>query len=321
MKIRPYFLMLAGSLGGIALFVAVLAMPAVAAPTAQRPGPAPRGIVPLAGEFFVHVATTDTIAAAATYIDHPALNADPDAIFLATQNWNPFAEEIGVYNTHEIGVFYSPGEGKWAIYNEDSASMTPDAAFNVYIPLGGSNTFVHTSTDANIIINWTNLDHPDTNGDPDELVFTIHNFNPGGVGGEYHDHHLGVWYTGGARWAIFNQDTDPMVANHDFNVYIVPPMQVAVTHTATIADVTGNSTYLDHPLLNGNSRAVALVTQNWNPGAQGGIFNDEAIGVWYNTMSRRWAIFNEDESPMPTGASFNVLIAPGRTYLPAIVWE
>ena len=56
----------------------------------------------------------------------------------------------------------------------------------------------------------------------------------------------------------------------------------------------------------GNPDAVILVTPNWNPGGQGGLYHDHPIGVYY--CLDRWAIFNQDMAPMPLGAAFNVWI-------------
>ena len=49
-----------------------------------------------------------------------------------------------------------------------------------------------------------------------------------------------------------------------------------------------------------------LITSNWNPPGQSGVYNDHATGVWYN--GSQWAIYNQDLAAMPPGASFNVLI-------------
>ena len=42
---------------------------------------------------------------------------------------------------------------------------------------------------------------------------------PGGVGGLYHNHAIGVYYYG-SRWAIFNQDMAPMPPGAAFNVWV-----------------------------------------------------------------------------------------------------
>jgi hypothetical protein len=91
-------------------------------------------------------------------------------------------------------------------------------------------------------------------------------------------------------------------------------------HEATVGNSSGNSTYLDHPLLNGSPNAKILITQNWNPGGGlGGTDNPHFVGVWYSSGSDRWAIFNQDGASMPVGASFNVLVMPGDVYLPLVL--
>jgi hypothetical protein len=45
-----------------------------------------------------------------------------------TPNFNP-AGKGGVYEDHNIGVFY--GNGKWAIFNEDGKAMLNQPAFDV----------------------------------------------------------------------------------------------------------------------------------------------------------------------------------------------
>ncbi len=79
-------------------------------------------------------------------------------------------------------------------------------------------------------------------------------------------------------------------------------------HRATPQNTFANSTYLDHPLTNDNPNAVLSVTQNWNPGGDGGIYNDHPVGVWYDANARRWAIFNQDRAAMRDGASFNAVV-------------
>lgn len=79
-------------------------------------------------------------------------------------------------------------------------------------------------------------------------------------------------------------------------------------HRATGTNIFGDYTLINHPHCNGNPNAVLLVTQNWNPGGVGGIYNNHPIGVFYEASSQRWAIFNEDGLVMTTNASFNVLV-------------
>lgn len=75
----------------------------------------------------------------------------------------------------------------------------------------------------------------------------------------------------------------------------------------TIGNISGNTTSIDHPSLNGNANALCQVTQNWNPGGSGGIYNSKHIGIYFT--GSRHAIFNQDRSPMVVGAAFNIRIA------------
>lgn len=82
--------------------------------------------------------------------------------------------------------------------------------------------------------------------------------------------------------------------------------QPAFVHTATVANQSSsNGTGLDHPLCNGDANAFLLVTQLL---VNGGPYNDSPIGVYYNTGTSRWEIFNQDGTAVPTNAKFNVLV-------------
>jgi hypothetical protein len=261
------------------------------------------------GAQFVHTATAANISSNWTDIDHPLTNGNPNAIVFVTQNWNP-GDTSGQYNDHSIGVWYNNGTGKWAIFNQDIAPMPEGADFNVFIPTVDSSVFVHTASLANITSNWTEIDHPLTNDNPNAIVFVTQNYNPGGIGGQYNDHEIGVWYnTTTGRWAIFNQDIANMPAGVDFNVFIPTSDSSVFVHSATVSNITSNWTEIDHPLTNGNPNAIVHVTQNWNPGGTSGQYNNNSIGVWYNNSTGRWAIFNQDFFvDMPEGVDFNVII-------------
>jgi hypothetical protein len=69
----------------------------------------------------------------------------------------------------------------------------------------------------------------------------------------------------------------------------------------------GYITLINNPTLNGNPNASFLVSQNWNPGGSGGVYNNHAIGVWYSYVYQEWTIYNEDKASLPIGASFDVL--------------
>ncbi|WP_047866019.1 DUF7452 domain-containing protein [Rubrobacter aplysinae] len=93
----------------------------------------------------------------------------------------------------------------------------------------------------------------------------------------------------------------------------LPGESTVFVHRVTPENNSANSTYLDNPLTNGNPAVVVVVTQSWNPGGQGGTYNDHSVGVWYDASRDRWAIFNQDREPMPDDAAFNVLVFPDST--------
>ncbi len=82
--------------------------------------------------------------------------------------------------------------------------------------------FIHRAVAANIAAHTTTINHPHCNGDPNAILIVTPNWNPGGVGGTYVNHPIGVYYTG-AVWAIFNQDLVAMPLNAAFNVLVIKP--------------------------------------------------------------------------------------------------
>lgn len=80
----------------------------------------------------------------------------------------------------------------------------------------------------------------------------------------------------------------------------------AFLHTATVANIAGHITGLDHPLLNDQPDVMLFVTRVFG-GPGGGTVNiTSPIGVFYD--GTRWAIYREDGAPMPINTRFNVLV-------------
>ncbi len=262
---------------------------------------------------FVHTATVANTTDNWTYFDHPLTNDNPDALVFITQNWNPGGVG-GTYNDHPVGVFYAPALNKWAIFNQDGANVPEDASFNVLIADADADAeaFVHYATSDNIVSTSTLVDYEPTNGDTHALLFVTQNWNPGGTGGVYNPYSITSSYNPlYDRWAIGNLEpgmTVDMTEGAAFNVLVVHTKEPFITHTATAGNIDGNSTFLDQPLLNDEPNAVAFITQNWNPGGVGGIYNNHPVGVWYSGIQGQWLVFNQDGANMPPGADFNVLV-------------
>jgi hypothetical protein len=237
------------------------------------------------------------------------MDPNPNSIYFFTPNWDPGAR-AGIYNNHPTGVWFDSNRQNWAIYNEDRTAMPLSAAFNVLTRPAASNVYVHHATTSNSRGDFTYLDNIWANNNPGALIWVTHNWNPGGVGGIYNNHNIGVWYDAGVgKWAIFNQDGAPIPNGASFNVLVESgayPLHYDVRQ-ATIAMAT---LPIDNVNINGDPNAVLLVTPVWNPGGVGGVYNDHAIGVYYD-QNGKWNIFNQDGATIPAGAAFNVWVLRG----------
>jgi len=235
-------------------------------------------------------------------------DSNPNMLYFVTSHWKP-AGSPGVYNDHPIGVLFTGKD--WAIFNEDHTPIPRGAAFDVVGMPSEADACLHTATASNIQGNFTLIDNPYINGVPTALVWVTPNFNPGGKGYAFNNHNIGVFYdTTRKRWAVFNEDYSPMRPGASFNITygrdaFFPDYYV---HHAMTGNTVGNSTFLDDPRINGSDGHQLMVTHNWNPGGVGKVYNNHPIGVWYDTTRKRWAVFNEDRTPIPHGASFNVWV-------------
>ena len=102
-------------------------------------GPSSAKVTEAVQSVFIQRATSKNISANSTYIDNRRTNGNPDAVLSVTQSWNPGGGD-GTYNDHPVGVWYDRSRGRWAIFNQDRASMARGAAFNVVVLSTGSPT-------------------------------------------------------------------------------------------------------------------------------------------------------------------------------------
>jgi hypothetical protein len=169
-------------------------------------------------------------------------------------------EEEASTGAHNIGVWYDAEVRRWAIFNQDLAPMARGASFDVHVLSGGS-AFVHQATAENTAEDETYLNAPFSNANPDVVPSVTQNWNPGGFGGTYNDHPVGVRYDTEARqWVIFNEDGEAMPEGAAFNVTVLPLGEPAFVHRATPANVTENWTYVDDPRVNGDPDAILFAT-------------------------------------------------------------
>ncbi len=171
-------------------------------------------------------------------------------------------------------------------------------------------SFDHRATEANSRGDYTYLDRPAINGDPNAVVLVEPSAaDRGGEGESAYGHNVGVWYEPRQKkWAIFNQDLAPVPVGAAFEV-VVPPADEVFVHRAALLNIVGSATYLDDPVLNGEPNAGVSVTHNWNPGGGGGVYNDHPVGVLYDEDAGEWFVRNEDGARMPEGAAFNIAVS------------
>lgn len=106
--------------------------------------------------------------------------------------------------------------------------------------------------------------------------------------------------------AVFSTTSAPLTASAHSQQADIPQSGCCAdvyTHLATAANTTANWTELDNKSTNGNPNAFVVVMPDYIPGKA---FDNHPVGVWYDAMQGRWAVFNQDKAAMPVGAAFNV---------------
>lgn len=221
-----------------------------------------------------------------------------------THNWNPGGVG-GTYADYKMGLWYSTS--KWNIFNQDLSNFVSNTTYNIFIARADASSWEHVTANANLSGNYTIIDHPKYNNDPNAMLFITDSWSTG----VYNEKIMGVFYSNSLNmWCIFDQNGVANNLEEDLAFHIVAPNNpvnyAAFQHTADVNNSTNNRTAIDHPDLNNNPDAVVIVTQNWNPGGGSGVYNNHNVGVYYN--GTKWAVYNENlNDNMPMGASFNVI--------------
>jgi hypothetical protein len=154
-----------------------------------------------------HIATPGNVGSfgnQTTLIDDALLNGqNPGPIAIVSNYWNPNF----LYNTHRSGFYYDTGDNKRGMYNYDGTSFNVGTGFKVMVSTNNAIAkFNHLSTPANSNENFTIIDHPNLNGNPNaSFVFTHYWGTNGPQSEEEYDGNLAAFYTG-AFWAIAAED-------------------------------------------------------------------------------------------------------------------
>lgn len=170
---------------------------------------------------FTHVHDADNKGLNETFLDHPQLNNRPDQVPFSTHYWTPHQ----VYNLETTYAGYQQDVNRWAIFKEqtDEFNFLPEnAAFHVVLPSPQHETFVHEATSSNITSNWTEVDHPLLNENPDAIFFAETRWDDGLTNyGKNTRSNLGVWYSQSTqKWNVFTQDLSDINEESKFNILI-----------------------------------------------------------------------------------------------------
>jgi hypothetical protein len=260
---------------------------------------------------FVVEGSNSTTSGDTMFINNGATNDQPNDLLFVTANYDPHGVCPCAYESAPIGVWYSTYDHQWGVFSENGSAMPSTASFNVLaVPKSSTSVFVHRNTASNDIGDFSLINNAGTNNHPNAQIQVTQNWDPGGVGGTYNNHTVGVWYDKSAKkWAIFNEDGATMQAGAAFNVMIGSGASnggVSVVHYTKSSNQLGDGSTINLPQSNGDPNAVVLATPNWNPGGVGGTYDSVTQGVWYTGSSM--AVFNENGSAMQLRSDSNVLV-------------
>ncbi len=186
---------------------------------------------------------------------------DPSQSLFVTPLNDAAASAEMAYN---VGVYQNDGSpSHWSVYHENLAPMSAGRTFSVFRPLEGRNFFLHTTNAANVFGQYTRLDDPLLDGQRFAYALVSHIWNPPGTPGSYHDHRVGLEYTGG-HWQIRNEDAADMPLGISFNV-MIPSFDTPNAFVAAVGPVARSALKLEHRLLDDDPCAAPQVTRVDNP--------------------------------------------------------
>src|SRR4029077_8201833 len=172
---------------------------------------------------------------------------------------------------------------------------------------------IHLATRSNTVRETTYVNQEALNANPDALLFGTPNFNPGGS----LNHNFAVSYNGSQTWInTFNNGVPDRGMNDitmmdgasvpkgtAFNTKAIGSGDdstafVHVVAASNMPSTTSNYSWITPAITDPN--AVIIVTPRADTGA---LWMNHPVDVWYD--GSRWAVFNEDISPMHAGNAYN----------------
>jgi len=251
------------------------------------------------GPNYTHLSSGSNCIYNYTLLDQSIIGHFPSDIIIFNHVYGTTSGTHQAYMPNSFGLWDE--STTWSLFDETSTPMDTNLAFNVLNARQNGTGMVHTVTAENSVNNWSLIDNPLLNNNPNAIFFITKTW----TNGIYDSSHVGIWYSeSAARWSVYNEDGfTPLQLNSTYNIFIPNAGTTWFKHVATTTDYI---TVLDHPLLNGNPNARIFVAHDYTNGAgTTGYINDE-IGVWYNGSN--WTIYAEVLPNLFVGATFNVLI-------------
>lgn len=251
---------------------------------------------------FTHKSSTANTRSHITTIDNAATNGKTSKLLFVTQVYN------GKYNNHPLGVWYTAG--KWTIYQENKVALDNGSTYNVLAVNPSKKAFMHKASASNISNNWTTINHPSCNNNPNAVLLVTQNWK-----GTYNAKSIGVWYSNG-KWTIYNQDRSAMPTGTSFNVLVmskghgnVSGGKASIFTATTTAKQNRYGNHLANLPLTKRSAKI-FVTQNYG---SRGPYNAHESAVWLD--GNTWTVYNKDKAELPTNTQFNVLVIGAKNSL------
>ncbi|MEZ4858339.1 MAG: T9SS type A sorting domain-containing protein [Flavobacteriaceae bacterium] len=165
---------------------------------------------------YVHVADAGNQGSDPSYtvLNHPDINGNPNANVVVTTYYNPNSSR----NDFNYGTWYDGSF--WNLYTEDGSPIQFGDAFMVAIGGGVSQSYRHVASAGTVFGNYTVIDHPVLNGNPDAKLVFMHNWGESGQPSNIIvDKILGVWYTG-TNWSIYTEDGTAFPTDSEYDLFI-----------------------------------------------------------------------------------------------------
>lgn len=178
--------------------------------------------IPVGANSFVHIASAANQGSSPSYtvLSHPSLNGNPNPRVVMSTYYNPSS----LRNDNIYGFWFDDiTDNQWNIYSEDGAAIPTDVAYMIAFETNSTYSYRHVASAGTITSNWTEIDHPLLNGNPDAQFVFSHNWGiQGNSSNVIVNNVLGAWYTG-SSWAIYTEDLAAFPVDSEFDLIIKDP--------------------------------------------------------------------------------------------------